>query len=126
MNLFESLNSIMEADISMAPLKSNSISELISSSPEAGWSEYHPKTDMSTNMEDIKMPIEGNAFWIFYSNYTNNAAECIARFISLLHSMDDIRVFSTQMNSYFVVTKIEEDEVCRIWELISTSYGYKF
>ena len=115
---------IMEADISFAELKPNCLSKFISETPEAEWVEYHAESATQTELKNIKTPIEGNTFLIYFSEMTPDVADCISSFFVTLGIFDDIRVFYTCMNSCFVVTQIEANIVSDIWDYVSSVYGY--
>ena len=114
-------DSLLEGEVLLASLLPNSISDLILSTPEAGWAEFHADSNTTSSIE---LPIEGNEYAICYKTMTDRAARCIARFFALLQANDDIRIFTTQSNAYFFVTKIEEHTVFRVLELMRNAYGY--
>jgi hypothetical protein len=119
-----SFKDALKSDLVFGTLKDKSLPTLMSENSTIGWSEFNAKANTTISMENIKMPIIGNAYFL-YAPDMERCVDCISSFLTVLHQMDDIRVFATHVNSYFIVSKLPEKTVLTIFDLLTEKFNYE-
>lgn len=119
-----SFEDALKSDLVFGALQNNSLPTLMSENPTVGWYEFKVDTNTTISMENISMPITGNAFFVYSPNMVKSV-DCISTLLTILRRMDDIRVFGTKADSYFIVTKLPEKTVLNLFDLLSEKFHYE-
>lgn len=119
-----SFEDALKSDLVFGTLEHNSLPTIMSENSTIGWSEFDVETNTTISMENIKMPIIGTAYFLYAPNM-ERCVDSISFFLTVLRQMDDIRVFATHVNSYFIVSKLPEETVLNIFDLLTEKFNYK-